>query len=334
MLIVGSPPKDSGAQDTGQRGVRARVLLIPVDLRLSIGDIGCFAQRVIPMLFRRYPDYNEGLHRRRAGLALTNELFQGSDRLRWTGGDLGWNTGWQAQRAEGLVRIDRPGSPQQAQARLAGSWNTLRGVSDAAVGTGLLQAVLDAASAVARLGRPEFGESEAIHLHDLAGNTLTKRVSSIKAIDISDRVESRGQEFTWGLVALDIRGDIPSHHRFITEQTFVEADARRLALCWNACAAVPLDPLRDILHARVADLVTNAGLAIAAADIAGRPLAEDQDGETRTILGVAVPLVKDRLLSGSFVLGGGSFDAWERMKEMARECGLGAWQESVPGSLS
>ncbi len=271
------------------------------------------------MLFRRYPDREEGLERRRAGLAVNGVLSQGWDRLHWAGGELGWNTGWEAQRAEGLVRIERPGSPQQSQARLAGSWNTLRGVGDAAVGSGLLQAVLDAASTLARIGRPEFGESEAVYLHDRASSTLTKRVSSIVAIDVSDRVESRGREFHWGLVALDSRGNVPSDPRFVTEQTFVEADARRLALCWNACAAVRLDPLRDTLHASVADLVTNAALAIAASDIAGRRIPEDRDGETRTVLGAATPLIEDRIASGAYVLSGGSFEAWERLREMTEE---------------
>jgi hypothetical protein len=189
--------------------------------------------------------------------------------------------------------------------RLARSWNTFAGFPDRLVTSGELRGMHQAIFCLSASRRPGARAASAI-LHQI--NRCG--VANATPIDAVHTAESAGADgvFAWGLSFIPEPGTgIPP--AFVTGQTFREADARRLAACWNAARNVPLAVLDADAIGQAHDLLVLAACAVTRQDrISHRPPDVAMDAH---ILKAGAQILRSRLGSGEFVLGHGSRAAAE-----------------------
>jgi len=273
------------------------------------------------MLFPRYPTGVEGFERWRLGHAINGPIESNSRMLMWAGGSLGWHSRRDRMKDEDCIPIDAVPEQAEIQARLAAGWNLFLGMGDDLINDAFIDELWWAGFHLGQLRRDGYGSGEAARLFSLT-YSFKPHVPQIHALAVPDRVESEGKTFNWGLVYNDRAPD--GTLLFLSAQTFREADARRLALCWNAAARMDGEPLRFGRYRQMIDLVANAGLAIALNDLKSRQMMLPKIAWTpdrrpfQRLLDVAYPLVRDRLESGAFALSDAMADAFTELEAIYR----------------
>lgn len=261
------------------------------------------------MLFRIEPTSREGLARWQGGLHLEGPVVATQGFLMWRGGSMGWNSSAERMRDEGRLVIPRV--DVGTLDRLAGSWNSFAGISTERLGEAFVPGLVRALRGLSHAGREDCGSDEARASLDRMWGYASLDTPALEAVDASERVDSKGRNFAWGLVRAGEQGG------FVTDQTFQEADARRMAACWNAALSLEPDALARNEIGKAVDLLLNAAFAIASECPHGVAAAYAPDDYEAGVVRAAAPLLRDRMESGAFVLAAGSMPLAERVLEAA-----------------
>ena len=214
------------------------------------------------------------------------------DILMWNGGSLGWNSPVQRLEDEGKTPLPIKAYRKDrlpVVSRLAACWNALLGLEVGVPGTeGVQSVLLRGLRILERTGRGTVGALEAgVLLRRLRATEASEpRRPLVEAADALSHTDARGAGFCWGL---RYQGGA-----WLTDQTFSQADATRLAACWNAANGIA----DTTLMAAAVDLMIRASFCIAATEKLSAPGFCRSDEQTILLLGGR--MAAQRMRSGAF----------------------------------
>jgi len=270
------------------------------------------------MLFRKHLKSEQRFDRWRDGLAINGPIMASGGMLMWEGGSLGWHSSAEQMRREGLMPIQAVGDEAVTQMRLAAAWNTFEGIGDDRIGADLLERMVTGSYALALLQRDDLGSGAAEQLNGEHRGWSFPPFATIEAREVADRVAGRGHNYSWGLVMSAPAEDFRGPH-FLTAQTFKEADARRLATCWNAMAGLNNQTLSSNIYGRIADLLIQAAFNLASTDLPDGTHDSNQQRAVGRVLAVGTELIRERLASGAFVASVVNARPLERLLQIAAD---------------